>query len=462
MAGLSGPDCTVWADGVRVADGSPGEPAGAPTVLAGLALTWGRTTTVDQPDPASCSFRLVTDPAVDPAGTWLAELNVGRWVQVLASYGTPAACGVFAGRITDSTVGWDSELAAPCVDVICADLVSDLAGMDLGAGAWPAETVAARVARLATYTAPITLTAPATWAGVQLAPVDDVAGLSVADALGTVAASTDCAVIQRSNLPAPATDVDNRAQVAVADPATWPALRELYLDGATVRIRPVPASSADPANVISACLVERDGLTWTRSAADQATRVEVQWWLPVPEDETSEMRTTVVRDPDLEKRIGVLRASTSTELATAAAASTLAERLLQRLSEQAWRVEGLTWDVRSAGAAVLDEGDLVVAGRLLDERQRFGLALILTDLPTWSPVGTQLACYIQGGTYTYGQGADGTGRPRWVLQLNATAPVGGIGASVRWVDLPDVPAWAWERWDPAISWLDLYGTKGPS
>jgi hypothetical protein len=72
----------VLVDGVRLADGAPGDPQDAPTALSGLSVTWGRETTVDQPAPSSCAFTV----ADDPGGTSFADvLHVGSLVEVLAA-----------------------------------------------------------------------------------------------------------------------------------------------------------------------------------------------------------------------------------------------------------------------------------------------------------------------------------------------------------------------------------------
>lgn len=57
----TGVDCQVYIDGVRVADGAPGDDPLAPTALSGLSFTWGRDETVDQPDASSCSFTLLDE-----------------------------------------------------------------------------------------------------------------------------------------------------------------------------------------------------------------------------------------------------------------------------------------------------------------------------------------------------------------------------------------------------------------
>jgi len=68
-------------DGERVADGAAGAPDSDPTALSGLTVTWGRSTTVDQPPPATCSFQLL-----DAQGGrgFLDTIQVGSMVRVVS------------------------------------------------------------------------------------------------------------------------------------------------------------------------------------------------------------------------------------------------------------------------------------------------------------------------------------------------------------------------------------------
>lgn len=75
------PSCVLWVDGVRYADGQPAEDPAAPVALTGLAVTWGRSTTIDQPAPATCSFEVLDRPG---APRFTAALAVGSRVQVRA------------------------------------------------------------------------------------------------------------------------------------------------------------------------------------------------------------------------------------------------------------------------------------------------------------------------------------------------------------------------------------------
>lgn len=78
----TGADCKLYVDGVRFADGSAGEDPLAPVALSGLRVEWGRETTVDQPDPAACTFEAL-DPAGGPA--FAGALAVGSLVQVTST-----------------------------------------------------------------------------------------------------------------------------------------------------------------------------------------------------------------------------------------------------------------------------------------------------------------------------------------------------------------------------------------
>lgn len=75
-------DAQLWVDGRRAADGAAADDPDAPTVLTGLTVTWGRTTTIDQPEPAACSFDVV---AAAGSGTFLGMLYAGCPVQVRAA-----------------------------------------------------------------------------------------------------------------------------------------------------------------------------------------------------------------------------------------------------------------------------------------------------------------------------------------------------------------------------------------
>lgn len=74
--------CQVYVDDALMADTADEFLASTPTVLAGLSVTWGRNTVVDQPGTAECSFT-VRDRGGD--ADYLGLLHTGHPVQVWAS-----------------------------------------------------------------------------------------------------------------------------------------------------------------------------------------------------------------------------------------------------------------------------------------------------------------------------------------------------------------------------------------
>lgn len=77
-------DCVVYVRGARFADTGADYAAGAPTVLEGLDVVWGRDSPLDQPAAATCSFE-VRDAGAD--ADFLTLLHVGDPVEVLATVG---------------------------------------------------------------------------------------------------------------------------------------------------------------------------------------------------------------------------------------------------------------------------------------------------------------------------------------------------------------------------------------
>lgn len=152
--------------------------------------------------------------------------------------------------------------------------------------------------------------------------------------------------------------------------------------------------------------------------------------------------------------MGTRRIAVSTQLATQADASTLAANILGRTSSPGWRISGLTWDALVSDAMSSDQ--LTRMMTLLDGTTRNGAAVLVTNLPAWSPVEgrTQVPLFVEGGTYTSHGGA-------WQLDMTTSAPV-GAGQSAKWEDMPSTPhpvtAWRWQDFDPGIRWVDLSGT----
>lgn len=79
MSGTNEIGCTVLIDGQPISDGYVTTDPDAPAVLSGLRVTWGRSTTVDQPQPSTCTFT-VLDPL--EGDRLVPALTIGRRVDV--------------------------------------------------------------------------------------------------------------------------------------------------------------------------------------------------------------------------------------------------------------------------------------------------------------------------------------------------------------------------------------------
>jgi hypothetical protein len=125
------PQCLLYVDGARYADGSTGHDTD-PVALDDLVVQWGRTTILDQPAPASCTFR-VLDLAGGP--DFRTALYVGARVDVLAStviYGDPTLSsfvdpGFESGAFGGSTAGGTAAVVAtaPHTGTKCLQLTPD-------------------------------------------------------------------------------------------------------------------------------------------------------------------------------------------------------------------------------------------------------------------------------------------------------------------------------------------------
>ena len=117
------PACVLYVDGARFADGQPGEPDSMPVALTDLRVNWGRRNTLDQPSPATCTFRVLDIPG---GQRFLEKLHLGSRVEVRAEatiYPDPSVSTIPAllpGPVTDAvatggTVVADGDRAAVVV-----------------------------------------------------------------------------------------------------------------------------------------------------------------------------------------------------------------------------------------------------------------------------------------------------------------------------------------------------------
>lgn len=381
---------------------------------------------------------------LDPAWTWRDYVRVFLDdVDVRApAGGAPHEVLVFDGRITDLTAAWSDAVGGALVSVTAADFTADLENVGVGDEPWPVETMGERFERIIGLSGQDVSATIDAAAAAPLVSYQDVDNQAVVSLLRDLAESVDAVLWH-------ATHQVTGPYLWVEDVAERPALYALTLGGDGL-VHITPGGGNTEALDLSACDVLRDPVEWVQSVADVSTRTAVTWLEQGVDDDgkpTTTDRTVTVIDPVLEAAYGVRRVSVSTLLQAEADARAIATAILARTSLTGWRAGGVTVDDHIILSA--DPADVSMMLRLLDGTERIGLPIRLTDLPEWSPVGTPVPVYLEGGSYTYERGA-------WVLELMVSSAV-ALGASATWVDL--APAWTWEQLAPEISWADLLGVS---
>jgi hypothetical protein len=433
--------CELWIDGARYADGLTPADSADPFALSGLRIDWGRDTTVDQPQPATCVFSILDPPG--GAERFDQTVALGSTVIVWAELGGTRLV-VFAGRITDLAAEFDDDADAAVCQVVAADQLADLGNRFVGSEPWPVESLAARAERImravgldpAVSLPPI----PAPVWNTQVSRVD--VDRQAAAELLTELAVTGGAVLWSCF------DSNTRVQVLVyEDPGARASLYVFALD--PDRGLWAPTAGVGAGTPLSACQVLQDPVQWSRAVGDLITRTTVRWQDQTTSPDPTERSYGIVSTA-AETAWGARGISLSTLLTSEAAAQNLAARTLAaHQPSPAWRTDGLTWDLAQTTADT--EPTRALVRTLLDNRARLGLPIALTDLPYWTPTGAAVQLYIEGGSYTYSGG-------RWTLAL-VGAPATGLGGSLtygatdRSVRYQDVA--------PEVAYLDLIGV-GPA
>lgn len=392
---------------------------------------------------------------VDIPGTWLD--TPGTWLDygsalvddVSALAPTSAVTRtvrVFSGRITDLVAAYDEGADAPVVTVTAADFTADLENVTVGDEPWPVETMQARFERIVSLS------------GYPLETIIDpgVAGFRVSyqdvDAKGVTGLLQDLAQSVDGVFWA-ATHATTGPYIWVEDPAARPGLFTLEM-GTDGLVHVVPGSGADAALTVSACDVLRDPVEWHQSVSDVSTRAAIGWLEQGTDDEGNPEttdRTATVIDAGLEGIYGVRKIQVSTLLQAAADAQAVANRILARTSLTDWRAAGFRLeDPASLDTDALDAliGDFLT---MLDGTARNGISMLLVDLPEWSPGGDYAPVFLEGGTYSFIDGA-------WTLDL-VVSSAAAQGASAAWVDM--AAEWRWVDMAPEVSWSDLIGVQYP-
>jgi hypothetical protein len=430
-------------------------PAGPTRTIVGDD-TW-QTVSVTLPvqlDAAWVGLQLVLDPTgpswdeLPPALTWDAVTAARTWDELGTLYvddvsvrapsaGSGRSVLVFSGRVTDLEAAWDDSTSSPVAKVTAVGFTADLQNRIVGDEPWPVEDVELRAHRILDLAGlPISVDIDSSIDSTLLSYRD-------VDAQGATGLLTEIATSVDGVLWS-AVHQTIGAYLRLEDPALRASLLQLALVGGVIV---VVQGDPDIGFDLSACMILRDPVKWVQDVSDVVTRVSVSWQVQELDDDglpTTSEATELVVDPALEAAYGTRGASISTQLQAAVDAQDVAQRVLTRSTPSGWRADGLTIDDDDVDGTV--EGIALVLD-LLDGTSRIGAPIVLGELPQWTPAGTDVGVYLEGGTYRYVGG-------RWVLDLLVSS-AGGLGASAAWDELD--PAWTWNQWDPRLSWNDLRG-----
>lgn len=327
--------CELWIDGTKYPAGLPSENLLDPLAISGLAIHWGRQNTIDQPSPATCTFEIL-----DREGGFTrydSTIHLGSKVLVWSEL-EGARVVVFGGRVTDLHSEWTDAGPGASLRVIAADMLADLANRFVGAEPWVMENLQARAQRI------LAAVGPAVTLVVAAAPAAKLISRMDVDRQDAAQLLFDLAVTGNAVLWAAVTNDTGGLYLYFEDPNARAALVVF------VRSPPdnmwAPSASAATGTPLSACLVLRDPVEWTRAVTDLVTRATVRWRDQTTTPGTTE-RSVTLTDPSSEITYGARGLSIGTDLTTSADANDLAGQILAgHAPSDAWRIGGLDWDYR--------------------------------------------------------------------------------------------------------------------
>lgn len=345
---------------------------------------------------------------------------------------------VFSGRITDLKASVDLDGTVD-VNVTATDQLADLQNRFVGDQPWTAETLASRVARIISASGAAVQTRIDEPLGALQVSRRDVDNQPAGGLIQELSAGVDGVLWS-------ATHATLGPYLWIENPVRRAQLQTLALSGGVVVIVPSTGSNAPAGRtILDGDDLPRGQVTWTRDVTDVVTRVDATWLDQSTTPDTTE-RHVLVSDTAAEALSGPQRLGVSTPLTSEADARDVGNRILARSRKIPWRTEGLTYD---AGLIPPAPGDETVALLdLLDGTIRLGRGVVVINAATWP--GGSASGYLDGGRYRW----DGS----WVLQL-ITTPITGVAVSGPWTSLDTT--WAWNEFDPAIVWTDLFGVTGP-
>jgi hypothetical protein len=400
-----------------------------------VATNYGRDESTGQPDAASATIDLTTDPD-DPLP---AAVEIGAAV-VISTTLNGVTYRRFTGKLTDIALGWDDAgpdtPEAGIGQLVAVGALADLARRVVGDAPFPAELDGARVSRVLTLAGKPPDPAFSDPGTVQVLArdVDSQAALDVvqgtADSASGIVWETVAGEVRYA-------DAAHRRGVTVA----------LDLDACDVLVTP----------------------TWKRDLSGLVNGVSIGYGVA---PDGGEQPRYVASNAESVARFGTFDYSLTTELAALADAQALGGLLLARNSSPVWLMTALPVDV--AGL------DLARSAVLLSLEMH---SLVrLTGLPAIASAPTSALVWVEGWSDRLAWGVhevelivSGFCRtvppPRWndvppentwdtmpsSLTWDSAACMGPPANRGRWDDQP--ASTRWNMLDPALTW-DTFGTGG--
>lgn len=397
----------------------------------------------------------------DPDGAWVLPGVYGLYgtgsatiavksVSIVPTSATVRDVLVWAGKIATVVIS-QNDYSAIEAAVSCTDLSAELANVTIGDDPWPVQPISDRTQRILDLvedtthvTYPVQIDEHLESVRVQTRDID---AQQAQDLLSSLAISAGAALW-------PAASASVGAYLWMEDPQSRRASRVLSVgpDGiATI----VPATGADAVPQLSCRDVLRDSVQWTQDPSSVITWVDVVWLAykgidPETGYPVTEERTVTRVDVELAQTWGYRKASIQTELAYQGDAVALADHVLSLSRGTEWRYEGLSVDTAILTRPGTTADRLATVLDLLDGTRRIGRAIRIPDMPAWTPGGTDLGLFIEGGSYVLED-------HRWKLELRAS-PAAGQGHSITWNEMP--PGLTWDEMG-SIAWDDLANVGPP-
>ena len=402
--------------------------------LDGVTVKWGRGAPLEQPKPATANVAVL-----DPSGEWAAGADlIGQPVAVQWTAAGETHT-YFTGRVASVTVT-PTKVRNPDGNTVhgarvalsCTSLLTDLGNVRPASGAWPAETLAARRARVAALAAPAVsgIGTRATWDLAPLAAVAKTDGATVLQAVTELLANAGA---DRWTY-----DPDTRRIEWLGrrtfDPADAAHLaRDSARPGVYVAGPSVQRSASDPVQPavgIPASVIAGDG-TVTKDQAARLTRATVTY--PDPANPTGSLTVTALTGAD-EALLGSRSADSKVQIADTTRALSVAQDIAALVAGEAsgWVLPGMRWDTSlTNGFDTLEQARLLLAGT-----ERTGVFWLAGSL--LPALGVLPLFGVLGGTILYRHGA-------WTVDFTP-APTSLTG--------PPAPGVTWEDLDPSLTWDD--------